>query len=82
VLGDRGLGEAQGCLKFADAAGPVQQQPQDAQALAVGQGLQGFQQDPHLLPPKELWDCCLLSRFTWPCQLGPESFNKGRELLA
>jgi hypothetical protein len=61
VLGDRGLGEAQGCLKFADIAGPVQQQPQDAQALAVGQGLQGFQQDPRLLPPPKKYETAACS---------------------
>ena len=44
VLGNGGLGDAEGSLKFTDTALPVHQEPQDAQTIAVSQGLHGFEQ--------------------------------------
>ncbi len=39
MFGHGGLGYAQSGLQFADAARPVHQQPQDAETVAIRQGL-------------------------------------------
>jgi hypothetical protein len=52
VLGDGGLGDPQSGLKFADTAGPIHQEPNNAEAIAVRQGLQRLQQNFHLLSPQ------------------------------